>query len=452
MKIIIIGCGRVGYALAERLVQEEHEVTIVESEASRLQDAADELDIMGIVGNGCSIATLNEAGVSEADLLIAVTDSDEVNLLCCLIGKNSGNCQTVARVRNPIYEAEVESFKKTLGISMVINPEMIAAKEIARILQFPLANSMSSFAKGRVELLRFRLKPEYKLGGMTIANIGRQGAGQMLVVGVEREKDAYIPNGDFVLQDGDLVSVIATPKNLAAFFGKIGVKTNQIKSCMIAGGGTTSVYLARQLMEMKIRVVIIEQDPAVCQELAEVLPDAVIVQGDGTNKRLLHEENIDHVESFVSLLDIDEENILLSLYVKESVKAKVVTMVDRTNYDNLLEKLRVGSVVYPKALTADSILRFCRATQNSIGSNVETLYHILDNKAEAVEFIIRENCPVVNVPIKDLKLKSNLLIGCISRGDEVRIPNGSDCLKVGDSVVIVTTQKQLRDIQDILAR
>lgn len=452
MKIIIIGCGKVGFALAEELTRENHEVTIVDSSAQRLQEAADDLDALQIVGNGSSISTLTEAGIANTDLLIAVTGSDELNLLCCLIGKKLSRCQTVARVRNPIYNKEIDFIKESLGISMIINPEMAVASEIARILRFPSAIKIDTFAKGQIELLKFRLKPEFDLDQTSIAELPRKCHCDILVSGVERNDEVFIPNGDFVLRNGDFVSIIASPKNAASFFRNIGLKTNQVKNCMIVGGGTIAIYLARKLLESRIRVVIIEQSAERCQKLAEILPEAMIVQGDGTNKKLLMEENLENAEAFVTLTNMDEENILLTLFAKENSNAKLVTKVNRISFDNILDKLDLGSIIYPKYITTDYILQYTRATQNTIGSNVETLYHILDNKAEALEFVIRENSPVVGKMLKELKLKSNLLIGCIYREGRVMLPRGNDSIKVGDTVIVVTTQKGLGDIQNILAK
>lgn len=452
MKIIIIGCGKVGFALAEGLIQENHDVTIIDSSAERMQGVTEELDAMPVIGNGSSISTLLEAGATDADLVIAVTGSDELNLLCCLIAKKQWNCHTVARVRNPVYNQEIELIKQSLGISMIINPELAASAEIARLLRFPSAIKIDTFAKGRVELLKFRLLPEFKLNQITIADLPRHAKCDVLVAGVERGENAHIPNGNFVLQDGDFITIIASPKNAAAFFQNIGLKTNQVKNCIIVGGGTIAVYLARQLLEMKIRVVIIERNEHRCQELNEYLPEATIIHGDGTNKKLLMEENLEGVEAFVTLTNMDEENIMLSLFARKISKAKLITKVNRMSFDNILDQLDLGSIIYPKYITADYILQYGRAMQNSIGSNVETLYHILDNKAEALEFCILKNSPVVDIPLKDLRLKRNLLLGCIHRKGKVIIPRGNDSIQVGDTVVVVTTQKGLDDIQDILEK
>ena len=437
MKIIIIGCGKVGSALAEELTMENHEVAIVDISAQKLQEVGEDLDALQIQGNGSSINVLMDAGVTSADLVIAVTGSDELNLLCCLVAKNLGKCHTVARVRNPIYNKEINLMKESLGISMIINPEMATAAEIARLLRFPSAIKIDPFAKGKVELLKFRLKPEFRLDGKSIVEINMKGKHNILVAGVERGEQVFIPNGDFVLQNGDLVSLLASPKNASAFFKSIGLKTNQVRNCMIVGGGTIAIFLARMLLEMKMRVVIIEQSKERCELLADLLPDATVVNGDGTSKNLLFEENLENAEAFVALTNMDEENILLGMFVE---------------FDDITDELELGSLIHPKYITTDRILQYTRATQNSIGSNVETLYHILDSKAEALEFVIRENSSVVGVELKDLRLKNNLLVGCINRGGKVLIPRGDDCLMVGDTVVVVTSQKCLRDIEDILEK
>lgn len=452
MKIIIIGCGKVGFALAEGLSGEQYDVVLVDSSAQRLQQVSEDIDALTVTGNGSSIATLSEAGVEEADLLIAVTGSDELNLLCCLIARKQGHCQTVARVRNPVYSKEIGFIKERLGISMIINPELAASMEIARLLQFPSAINIDTFAKGRVELLRFRQQPEFHMDGLTVSQLQEKIKSQILITGVERGEQAYIPNGDFRLKDGDYLFIMASPQNAGAFFREIGVKNDRVKSCMIVGGGTIAYYLAKQLLNMRIRVSVIEQSYERCEILAELLPDANIIHGDGTNKKLLEAEGLGEVESFVSLTNMDEENIMMALYAKESSRAKLVTKVNRLSFDSLLEKLDLGSVIVPKNITADYILQYARAMENTIGSNVETLYHILDNKAEALEFVIRDSSQVVNVPLKDLPLKDNLLVGCIYRSGRVLIPWGNDSLQVGDTVIVVTTQKGLRDIRDILKR
>ena len=372
MNIIIVGCGKVGRTLAEQLSNEKHNIVIVDIIEKKIQDTTEDIDIMGFLGNASSINTLLDAGIETADLLIAVTGSDELNLLCCLIAKKVSKCHTIARVRNPVYSKELGFIKQSLGISMIINPEHAAAIEIARILRFPSAIKIDTFAKGRVELLKFKIKPEFKLNNMSVMEFGERYKNLILIGAVERGEEVSIPSGNFILKDNDIVSVIASPINSALFFKKIGIHTHQVKSTMIVGGGTLSYYLAKILLSMKIRVLIVESNAARCEQLSELLPDATIIHGDGTDKNLLLEEGLTRVESFVTLTNLDEENILLSLFAKKNSNAKLVSKVNRIAFDDIIEGLDIGSVIYPKYITADYILQYVRAMQNSIGSNVDS--------------------------------------------------------------------------------
>lgn len=452
MEVIIIGCGKVGITLADQLVKENHNVVMVDTSSERLQSLSEEIDAIKLLGNGASISTQMEAGIETADILIAVTGSDEMNLLCCLIAKKAGHCHTIARVRNPVYSNEINFIKERLGISMIINPELAAATEISRILRFPSAIKIDPFAKGKVELLKFKIKPEFQLDGLSVMDVDSQLRCDVLIVGVERGDEVAIPDGKFILKDGDMVSIIASPKNSAEFFRKIGIHTNQVKNTLIVGGGTVAFYLAKQLSSMHIRVKIVEKDKKRCEILSELLEDTLIINGDGTDRRLLVEEGLKSAESFVTLTSLDEENLFLTMFAKEITRAKLVTKVNRIAFDELIGKLDLGSVIYPKFITADYILQYVRAMQNTIGSNVETLYHILDGRAEALEFTIREDSEVTNVPLMNIRLKRNLLIGCINRSGQIHIPRGQDCIRKGDTVIVVTSQKGLHDIRDILRK
>ena len=425
---------------------------LVDTNAEKLQEVTEEIDAMTLVGNGASIGVQKEAGVEDADMLIAITNSDELNLLCCLIAKKVSKCETVARVRNPIYSEEINFIKERLGVSMSLNPELATATEMARLLRFPSAIQIDTFAKGRVELLKFKVKPEFDMDGLAVSGLADKFKCDILICGVERDGEVTIPGGDFILKDNDLVSIVASPTNSAAFFKKIGLGTNQVKNALIVGGGTLGYYLAKQLLSMKIRVRIVEKDAKRCEELSELLPEAVIINGDGTDKKLLLQSGLEAAEAFITLTNIDEENIFLALYAKDQSHAKLITKVNRFAFDNIIEKLDLGSVIYPKYITADYILQYVRAMQNSIGSNVETLYQILDNQAEALEFSIREDGPVVGVPLMDLALKKNLLVACINHNGRIIIPRGHDQIQVGDTVIIVTTEKGLQDINDILRK
>lgn len=452
MQIIIVGCGKVGMTLAEELTNEGHNLVMIDTNASKIEAAIENFDVMGFVGNGSSFNVLLEADVEKADLLIAVTGSDELNLLSCLFAKKAGHCQTIARVRNPLYNKELGFIKEQLGISMIINPELAAATEIARILRFPTAIKIDTFAKGRVELLKFRLKPEYKLDGYRIADVIAQLKTDILVCAVERGSEVAIPNGDFVIRDNDRLTIIATPKNSISFFRKVGVITSQVKNAMIIGGGTIGFYLAKILTEMKVKVHLIESSRARCEELTELLPGAIVIQGDGTDRHLLFEEGLCNAEAFITLTNLDEENLFLALFAKKHSKAKLIAKVNRIIFDDIINEMDIDSIIYPKYITADYITRYVRAMQNSIGSNVETLHRILDNKAEALEFIVREESEVTGIPLSKLQTKDNLLIGCITRNGINKIPRGHDSIEVGDSVIVVTSIKGLNDIRDILKK
>ena len=451
MHIIIVGCGKVGRTLADQLQEEDTDLTLIDTDPDVINDLTEDIDAMGIVGNGASINTLMEAGVKTADIMIAVTASDELNLLCCLIAQKTGHCQTIARVRNPIYSKEISFIKERLGLSMIINPELATAREISRLLRFPAAIKIDPFSRGRVELLKFKVLPEFGLDGMSISQITDKYRCDILFCAIESKTTLSIPGGDHLVHNGDFVSIIATPKNTAQFFKKIGLKTHQVKNTLIIGGGTISYYLAKTLSDLKINVKIIDKNKERCEDLVHKLPDATIICGDGTDRSLLLEEGLSTVESFVTLTNMDEENIFLSLSAKNLTQAKLIAKVNRLPYKDVIDDLDIGSVIYPKYITSDSILRYLRAMQNTIGSNVETLYHVLDNQPEPLDFIIRDESPVVGIPLADLNLKPNLLVCCLTREGSVRIPQAQQSIQIRHNVIIVTTHKGLRDIRDILA-
>ena len=450
MNIIIVGAGKVGTTIADQLSSENHNITIIDLNQKKVEEAEEEFDAMGIVGNGASHQVQVEAGVMDAELLIAVTGSDELNLLCCLIAKMTGKCQTIARVRNPIYSKEVNFIKRQMGLSVVINPELTAAQEISQLLRLPYAKKVDTFARGRVEMIKFRMNPELHMDGLQVADIISKMKCDIMICGVERQGQVVIPNGDFVLKNNDLVSMMAVPKETAKFFRKMGIPTHQAKSTLIVGGGTIAYYLAKQLLEMRVDVRIIEQNKERCEMLSEQLPEATILQGDGTDKEFLLEEGLMHADSFVALTNMDEENLMLALLARKYSNAKLIAKVNRIHFEEVVDELDIDSVIYPKNLAADHIVRYTRAMQNSLGSNVETLYKILDGQAEALEFVIREDSSVTNQRLMDLPLKDHLLVCYISRYGKLKMARGQDMLKVGDSVIIVTTHKGLHDITDIL--
>lgn len=450
MQIIIVGCGNVGATLTEQLSKEGHNITVIDVDGYRTEAVANQYDIMGIVGNGASLTVQKEAGIEDADLMIAVTASDELNLLCCLIAKKAGDCNTIARVRNPVYNKEIAFIKEELGLSMIINPEYAAACEISRLLKFPSAIKVDVFAKGRIELLKCKINEGSVLRGRPLTYISSGLGCEVLICTVERGEDVFIPDGNFELREKDVITVVASSRNANEFFRKIGMATNRIKSCMIIGGGETTYYLAKQLLPMGIEIKIIEQDKERCNELSELLPQALIIRGDGTDRELLYEEGLPRVHSFVSWTSLDEENIMLSLFAKNVSKAKTITKVHRIAYDEIIDGLDLGSVLYPKNITAEYILQYVRAMQNSIGSNIETLYRLIENKVEALEFRVNEQSDLVGVPLMDLRLKDNLLIACINRKGIIITPRGHDSILLGDTVVVVTTARGFHDLKDIL--
>lgn len=450
MNIIIVGCGKVGKTLAENLNDEKNNITVIDCDEEKVNAISGSSDVMGVVGNGATHLVQQEAGISQADLLIAVTGSDELNLLCCLIAKKAGNCQTIARVRNPEYSREAPYLKEELGLAMVINPELAAAQEIARVLRFPSAIKIDTFAKGRVELLKFRLPENSRLAGCSVKEITTKLHCDVLVCTIERGDDAFIANGDFVFEERDIISIIASPRNANDFFRKINYKINSVKDVMIVGGGEITHYLCSILQKSGIGIKIIEKNAAKCDELCTQWPDITIINGDAADQKVLLEEGLAGCGAFVALTNLDEENILLSLYAQSVSKGKLVTKINRIDFDDVIKHLDLDSIIYPKNLTSDIIVRYVRAMKNTIGSNVETLYNIIKDKAEAAEFIIKEKSELTDTPLMNLKFKKNVLVAAILRDRKVIIPRGHDMLMQGDAVVIVSAMRQLHDITDIL--
>ena len=453
MNIIIAGCGKVGRALAEQLSREKHDITVIDRKPEAIQQITNIADVRGVVGNGASFEIQMDAGIDTADLIIAVTDADEVNLLCCLIAKKAGGCQTIARVRNPVYHHEIHHIKDELGLSMVINPEWAAAMEMARLLRFPSAIDIDTFANGRIELLRFQLEEQNPLCNNKIKDLHMLSRCEVLICIVERGNEVLIPSGEVELKAGDMISVVASPVNASRFFKTIGIETNQVKNTMIIGGGKISFYLAKRLLEMGIQVKIIEKDRDACERLCEILPKAMIINGDGTDRELLAEEGLAKAEGFAALTNMDEENVMLALYAKSMSKAKKITKVNRNTFDTIIGSLNIGSLIYPKHITSETILQYVRAMQNSIGSNVETLYRLVDGNAEALEFVIKGKSEVTDIPLQELQLKPHILVCAINRKGKIIIPKGQDCIQEGDSVVIITTDcGAYKDIRDIMKK
>lgn len=450
LKIIIVGCGKVGMALTETLRREGHDITVIDTDQQKVIETADLYDVMGMVGNGASYSTLMEVGIESSDLIIAVTGSDELNLLCCTVAKQVGDCAAIARVRTPDYSKESGYLREKLGLAMIINPDLEVAKEAARILSLPTALEVDSFAHGQAELIKLKIPEGNPLCGAALAELGKDITGDILICAIERGDEVYIPSGDFRMAAGDNLSFVSTRSAARKFLSRVGFKNNQVKSVMIIGGGKTCYYLARLLLNSGLEVKIIERDRTRCEELSVLLPKAIIINGDGTNEELLKEEGIADVDAFVPLTGIDEENIVLTLFANLKSDAKVITKIDRINFKDVISQLNLGSVVYPRYITSEAIIAYVRAKKASMGSDIETLYHMFDNRVEAIEFRIDKPSDVTNIPLMELDLKKGLLIAFINRKGSIIIPSGQDCIKVGDTVMIVTTHSGFSDIGDIL--
>lgn len=450
LNIIIVGCGKVGMTLIEQLSKEGHDITIIDKNAAKVQEMSNLYDIMGLVGNGASYSVQMEAGIENADLIIAVTASDELNLLCCTVAKQVGDCAAIARVRTPDYSKEAGYLREKLGLTMIINPELEASLETARILYLPTALEVNSFAHGQAEIVKFKIPEGNLLDGMTIATLGKSITNEILICAIERDGEVYIPGGNFQMAKDDIVSFVAPRRHIRIFLKKIGFKTKQVKDAMIVGGGKASYYLAKQLIAMGIDVKIIEQNKERCEELSILLPEAIIINGDGTDEEVLREEGIEYAQAFIPLTGIDEENIMLTLHAKQVSNAKLITKINRSTFKNVISKLDLGSVIYPRYITSEAIIAYVRAKKNSTNSNIETLYHMFDNRAEAIEFRVDEPSSVTGISLKDLMLKNDLLVSFIYRNGKVQIPSGLDTIEVGDSVMIVTTHTGLDNIQDII--
>ena len=452
MKIIIIGTGKVGFSLAEQLLNEKHDITIVDTQDSALRRATDALDIMSVKGNGVSTDTLREAGAEDADLLVAATNSDEVNMVCCLTAKHLGAKYTIARIRNPEYNLGLHELKKNMGIDMVINPENATAVEISRLLRFPSAANIETFCRGRVELMGFRLQEGDFLVNQPLHALSAQVKQlSLLVCAVDRDGEVTIPNGSFVPQVGDKLYLIGRPTSLDQFFRLLGRYSPKVKTVFIVGGGKISVYLTAILEKMKMRVKIVELSEKRCRLVSEMMPRTTVICGDGTDQELLESERMSAADAFVALTDRDEDNLIISLYAMQQGMHKVVTKCNRQNYTGIARAVGLDSVISPKLITAAQILQLVRGMQNSQGSVMNTLYRIADGKTEAMEFTIGPSTRHLNVPLRDLHLHKGILIAVIMRDGEIIIPEGSSCIQEGDSVIIISRDRPIQDLNDIYA-
>lgn len=450
MDIIIVGCGKVGSALAE-VLSEEHNVTVIDKNEEVIDSIVNDLDVMGIAGNCLQTDVLEEANVDKANIFIAVTNSDEVNILSCLIAKKMKARHCVARVRNPEFDKQLVFMREELGISMMVNPDYNAANEIAKVLRYPEAINIESFAKGRVDLAEIRITSGSILDGVALSQLTRRLRLDVLICAVQRGDELLIPNGNFTLRSGDKIHMTASHSNMVKFFKSISAayREKRVKSAVLIGGGRVAYHLAQQLIEMGVKVKIIEIDRNRCLQLSDRLNKVDISCADGTDHDILREERVYDADAVVTLTGIDEENILLSLLAKNNGVDKVVTKVNRMSLMQLSDSLALDSIISPKSITVNQILQYVRARQNSLGNSVTTLYRLVKDRLEAIEFVVRDKKDYVDIPLKKLKLRSGILIASIVRGNDLIIPKGDDCLRVNDSVVVVTTNKGMHDLSNI---
>ena len=450
MNIIIVGCGKIGTALVTHLCDEKHNISIIDKNKKALEKAVNTNDAVGYCGNGASASLLRAAGIESSDLLIAMTGNDELNIMCCLIARKLGNCRTIARVTNPDYSDELDIIKEELGLALVVNPDKMVAEEIARLVRRPFVDRIDVFAGGLAELLTYRLDPGNKLCGLKIMDIARSVKLRFLVCVVERNSEVFIPNGDFELKEGDLISCIVSGNNEVRLSKELKLHRNKVSKCMIAGGGDISYYLAQILEKKSSYLTIIEKNEERSAFLADHLDKALIINEDVINTNILEEEGIKGFDAFVALTNMDDTNILLAMYAGRYESLKCVYKQNRRLYGDISKGLNLGSIVSTPDIVSDNIISYTRALTATKGNNIETLYKILDGRAEALEFLINSDLPFLNRPLMELNIKNSILVAAIIRGNTMEIPNGKSVLKKGDRVIIVTTHTGLHDISNML--
>lgn len=451
MKIIIGGCGKIGQTLLSALTAEGHDVVAMDNDPAVIAQITNIYDVMGVCGNAADCETLEDADIAETELFIAVTPSDEVNMLSCFLAKRMGAQYTIARIRNPEYnDGSLGFMKQELGLSMAINPEQLAAKELFDLLKMPSAVKIETFAGRAFELIELRLKDDSPLDGMMLKDLREKYKTKVLICVVQRGEEVHIPSGNFVLKSGDRIGLTAVPYEMEKFLSTIGMLKKQARNIMLLGGSRTAWYLAKMLEETDSSVKIIDKAEKVCEELSETLRDATIIHGDGSEHELLLEEGLRSADAFVSLTGMDEENILISLYASQQKVPTVISKVNRNELVTMADHLGIDSIVSPKKVVSDVLLQYARALDNSRGSNVETLYKLMDDQAEALEFGVGTDSRLIDIPLRDLALKPGILIAGIIRERQTIVPGGNDSLLAGDKVVVIAANQRLADLSDII--
>ena len=451
MKIIVLGAGKVGKTLIKHMSNEDHDIIVVDQNAMKVEEVVNQYDVIGVVGNGGSYDILMEAGAEDANLIICVTASDELNILAGLVAKKMGTRHTIARVRNPDYSSQRDFMRNQLGFSMIVNPELEAASEIRRVLSFPSAVKVDTFSRGKVELAEFFVEDHSRLNGVELNQLHKITKTNILVCAVSHNEDVIIPDGNYAIKPGDHLYITGTHRDLSKFCLDIGVITSRIKNVIIIGGGKIAYYLSKQLSTQGIKVKIIEKDKNRCQVLAEKLPYVTIIHGDGSDDELLNEEGIENTDAVLALTGLDEENIVLSLSAKNLYHKKTIAKVTRMNYTGLSNVLKVDSIVAPKKIVASQIIRYVRAKMNKDhDSAVKTLYKIVDGEVEAVEFKVTEHFKFLHKTINEMKIKEHVLVAAIIRENEVIVPKGNTTMELNDYVIIVSRGEIMKSLNDML--
>lgn len=453
MKIIILGAGKVGKTLTKYMANEDHDIIVIDQNADKIDDVVNQYDVIGVVGNGGSYDILMEANANEADLIICVTASDELNILAGLMAKQMGTRHTIARVRNPDYSKQCNFMQNQLGFSLIINPELEAANEIRRTLSFPSAVKVETFARGKVELAEFNVDEQSQLCNIQLSKLKNVSKTNVLVCAISRNDEVIIPDGNYVIKSGDHLYITGSHRDLTRFCFDIGIITKQIKNVMIIGGGKIGFYLAKQLSVLGMRVKIIENNIEYCKILAKKLPFITVINADGSDEEILIEEGIENTDAFLALTGLDEENLILSLYAKKMYHKKTVAKVTRMNYAGLVNSLNVDTIISPKSAIAAQIIRYVRAKVNKDDdSSVKTLYKIVNGEVEASEFIVTSKIDFLGKTLNELRLKNHILVAVISRNNEIIVPKGETTIELNDHLIIISRDEKLKTLNDIIRR
>lgn len=450
MKIVIAGVGRIGYSIAQELSKENHDITVIEQDEKRLKEVENTLDVMTLVGNAASFETLNELKLKDTDLLIAAMKEDELNMLCCLTAKKLGVRHTIARVRNRDYFRQTEFLKDDLGLTMTFNPEEDTASDISRILRFPSASKVESFANSKAESVEIRVGESSPLVNMKLYDLKLKTDANILVCAVARGKDVFIPRGDFEIKAGDRINIIGSYREINKFIKKLGGRKHGVKTVLILGGGNIAYYLAKQLANLGITIKVIEKDKKACEKFKTAFPKANVVLADGTNPEILSEEGLEMADAFVAITGDDEDNVISSMFAMSVGVDKVIAKIKESHIIRMLAGNNIDSIVQPSSIATQKIVRYVRSMQNAYDSSLDSLYYIFERKVEIMELKVNENADYLDIPIKQLKVRNDAIIASINRNGICIIPSGDDVIKAGDEVIVATTHKGITKLDKVL--